>query len=142
MTSSRRSIWSNLICAHICLCAARRPWCRSTGGKYLSLRAATESIAPKIGGVLQALNKWGNRDEVDTETKGWHHDVRERAQEGAGMLGHGTAASQRDPEAGKCFLCTDGARLQTEAVRAFIDQHRNTLRPSGSTRARSECGPV
>ena len=34
-------------------------------GEYPSLRAAIESIAPKIGCVPQTLNEWVKRDEVD-----------------------------------------------------------------------------
>ena len=36
------------------------------GGEYLSLCAAIESIAPKIGCVPQTLNEWIKRVEVDT----------------------------------------------------------------------------
>ena len=35
-------------------------------GEYTSLWAAIESIAPKIGCVLQTLNEWVKRGEVDT----------------------------------------------------------------------------
>ena len=35
-------------------------------GEYLSLWAAIESIAPKIGCVPQTLNEWVKRDEIDT----------------------------------------------------------------------------
>ena len=35
-------------------------------GEYLSLWAAIESIAPKIGCVPQTLNEWVKRVEVDT----------------------------------------------------------------------------
>ena len=35
-------------------------------GKYPSLWAAIESIAPKIGYVRQTLNEWAKRDEIDT----------------------------------------------------------------------------
>lgn len=34
-------------------------------GKYPSLWAAIESIAPKIGCVPQTLHEWGKREEVD-----------------------------------------------------------------------------
>ncbi len=35
-------------------------------GEYPSLWAAIESIAPKIGCVLQTLNEWVRKQEVDT----------------------------------------------------------------------------
>jgi transposase len=38
-------------------------------GKYLSLRAATQSIAPKIGCVPHTLYEWIRRHEVDTGTR-------------------------------------------------------------------------
>ncbi len=36
------------------------------GGEYPSLRAAVESIAPKIGCVPQTLLEWVKRQEIDT----------------------------------------------------------------------------
>ena len=38
---------------------------REHRGEYPSLRAAIESIAPKIGCVPQTLNEWVNRHEVN-----------------------------------------------------------------------------
>lgn len=38
-------------------------------GEYPSLWAAIESIAPKIGCVLQTLNEWVKRAEVDAGTR-------------------------------------------------------------------------
>ena len=35
-------------------------------GEYASLRAAVESIAPKIGCVPQALHEWVRKQEIDT----------------------------------------------------------------------------
>ncbi len=39
---------------------------REHRGEYLSLWAAIELIAPKIGCVPQTLNDWVKRDEVDS----------------------------------------------------------------------------
>ena len=39
---------------------------REHRGEHLSLSAAIESIAPKIGCVPRTLNEWVKRDEVDT----------------------------------------------------------------------------
>jgi transposase-like protein len=39
---------------------------REQRGEHLSLWAAVESIAPKIGGTSQTLLEWFKRDEVDS----------------------------------------------------------------------------
>jgi len=95
-------------------------------GEYASLWAAIESIAPKIGCVPQTLHEWVRKQEVDIGLRGWHHQRGTRPRQSAGARSQGAAPGQRNPETGQRFFCPGGARPQTQVLKNFVDQHRDT----------------
>src|SRR5271166_6594504 len=87
-------------------------------GEHASQWSAIGSIAAKIGCTAETLRNWVRQAERPNER-------RARADQGAGARGAGVAPGQRDPAQGVGVFCPGGARPPFEAMKAFIDQHRD-----------------
>ncbi|QRR35799.1 IS3 family transposase [Hydrogenophaga sp. YM1] len=96
-------------------------------GEYLSLWAAIESIAPKIGCVPQTLNEWVKRAEVDAGVReGVTTSEAQRVKE----LEREVKELRRANEILKlasAFFGPGGARPTAQVLKDFIDKHRDAF---------------
>lgn len=93
-------------------------------GKHATQWAAICAMAAKIGCLGEMLRSWVRQTERDRGGRVRADDSRERAGQGPGTRGSRTATGQRDPAQGIGLFCDGGVRPPTQAMIAFIDQHR------------------
>src|SRR5215213_9869529 len=92
--------------------------------EHRSRWTAIMSIAAKIGCTLQTLLDWVKKAEVDSGKRAGVSDGHGGEVEGPGAREPGASTSERDSSQGVSVFCPGGARPPSEAMIAFINDHR------------------
>ncbi|WP_371681157.1 IS3 family transposase, partial [Microvirga sp. KLBC 81] len=92
--------------------------------EHASQYDAIRSIAAKIGCSGETLRHWVRQAERDQGLRPGANEHRAGENQGARAGGARTAPGQRDPAQGQRVFCPGGARPPLQAMKAFIDEHR------------------